>query len=594
MRLSLYSQTVKEGEDHEAIFNDGAMRRKITDVRVESTLQITSDKEVVRMLSLHPMGCMVYLIKTLSGRRGDYRALIVAVPKEVAMSAAGDLPGVIESVARLMSENGDPMTLRPLFEKEYKVNDFGWSLPDASKRYAYRCYGNGQKAKTLADLLGDTVLQMEYAAYEGVYLLHEKETSLIRSEAMDNLSNHPVKQPAIVSPPLGMGMPAGCQLMLNGAPFTQPVLSYLGSRMKLQLHREGCVDHDFFFEVKRRETEVVPPSGVCWMRRISLDSLMVMDEDRQPLNLLDGVLRIQEATECDLKHGFLIIEEDKAHRVHLEYTRPGFDTFRKIDDLTKYNPQSPLMIPLSRERVDVTYKIGQQIKFVLKRTFDKIEQSPLPEYDVVDRKDMVVKLRSKWRKKGKKDDADEDQEVVVRRPRSKWPLYRLLVGLGIGLLIGLAGGWLTGKSYGVKMVNRQMKEEAERKEQLEQMRADSLLNVQMAAYFDSIPKWKMEEMDSVFDGRLNGLYSALNTYNFVAVERIVEDRDLSGSKQWAILDSALNVINEKKEYLDQLKNITKNVDEGGTKFFSPDGTITIDIFLKKLEEAKKAVDEKAP
>jgi hypothetical protein len=163
-----------------------------------------------------------------------------------------------------------------------------------------------------------------------------------------------------------------------------------------------------------------------------------------------------------------------------------------------------------------------------------------------------------------------------------------------GLLIGGATGWWLGRNHGESSVRKEV--EAQRLAELKRNQeiADSIENVRMAAYLDSIPNWKKAELDSVFDGKLAGLYDALNTYDFATVQEKGQEHDLDVSTQWHLLDSVLSLMNEKVEYGKKLVEITKNEGEDGKKFYSPDGTITLATFMNKLEEARVAVDSQKP
>ena len=95
MKLSLFSQIVKNGEDSDLVFNGGEMRNKLFDVRIEGTLKLTSDyKDCLCLLSLNPLGCMVYLIRPLFSRMGDYRALVVRCRNRLACHHQGCKPCV--------------------------------------------------------------------------------------------------------------------------------------------------------------------------------------------------------------------------------------------------------------------------------------------------------------------------------------------------------------------------------------------------------------------------------------------------------------------------------------------------------------------
>ena len=88
MKLSLYSQLVQNGENHGTVFNDGEMRNKLFDVRLEGALKLTAERSgVFCLLSVNSLGCLVYAIEPLFSRMGDYSALILAVPRQIIFSA---------------------------------------------------------------------------------------------------------------------------------------------------------------------------------------------------------------------------------------------------------------------------------------------------------------------------------------------------------------------------------------------------------------------------------------------------------------------------------------------------------------------------
>ena len=119
---------------------------------------------------------------------------------------------------------------------------------------------------------------------------------------------------------------------------------------------------------------------------------------------------------------------------------------------------------------------------------------------------------------------------------------------------------------------------------------DSLRSVAMTAYLDSVPNWKQAELDSVFDGRMKGLYETLNTYNFDSLLTHGQQLGLDSCKQWAKIDSVVTSFNTKPEYKQKLMEMTKNEDSDKKKFFSSDGTITLDNLITFMNEAKTAVD----
>ena len=605
MKLSLFSQIVKNGEDSDLVFNGGEMRNKLFDVRIEGTLKLTSDyKDCLCLLSLNPLGCMVYLIRPLFSRMGDYRALVVAVPKQVVFAAATDLPAIIRDVSRVLVKGEDTAVLAKWFEKDYGERDFDWKLPVATKRYAYRLYGPGSKVKSLDALLGTAMLQEYYGEYEGVYLLDAGSSGIIRPEAMDNLSDKKIGQAAIVYPPMGSSIPADCQLMMGGEEFLHPVLATVGNSVRLRLVREGFVPNDFSFKVAQPMCTVVVPGPMEWFFKVYEQAFRIVDEEGLPLPAGTSLLEVAGITGSNRKEKFYTISESQARNAQITVSSEGFVPQKSSANLMAYSKDNPLVIKLERARKKVKYKIGRKITFELVRTDEEMLTSPLPDYEVGERKGDVISLHRKGSHRkaaGKKTsqgrsqllDAEDDELDDVRDSGfrvSKWSLYKIGAGLVAGLLIGGLAGWFSGVSHGENNVREEIRQAQLLEEKLAKEKADSLLQVQMVNFLDSIPKWKKEEMDSVFEGKMGGLYDALNFYDFVKVQEKGAELSLEGSRQWQRLDSAINVMNSKKEYTEKLKEITRNEDEQKRKFFSPDGSITIETFLKKLEEAKNAID----
>ena len=605
MKLSLFSQIVKNGEDSDLVFNGGEMRNKLFDVRIEGTLKLTSDyKDCLCLLSLNPLGCMVYLIRPLFSRMGDYRALVVAVPKQVVFAAATDLPAIIRDVSRVLVKGEDTAVLAKWFEKDYGERDFDWKLPAATKRYAYRLYGPGSKVKSLDALLGTAMLQEYYGEYEGVYLLDAGSSGIIRPEAMDNLSDKKIGQAAIVYPPTGSSIPADCQLMMGGEEFMRPVLATVGNSVRLRLVREGFVPNDFSFKVAQPMCTVVVSGPMEWFFKVYEQAFRIVDEEGLPLPAGTSLLEVAGITGSNRKEKFYTISESQARNAQITVSSEGFVPQKLSANLMAYSKDNPLVIKLERARKKVKYKIGRKITFELVRTDEEMLTSPLPDYEVGERKGDVISLHRKGSHRkaaGKKTsqgrsqllDAEDDELDDVRDSGfrvSKWSLYKIGAGLVAGLLIGGLAGWFSGVSHGENNVREEIRQAQLLEEKLAKEKADSLLQVQMVNFLDSIPKWKKEEMDSVFEGKMGGLYDALNFYDFVKVQEKGAELSLEGSRQWQRLDSAINVMNSKKEYAEKLKEITRNEDEQKRKFFSPDGSITIETFLKKLEEAKNAID----
>ena len=606
MKLSLYKQIVKNGEDNEAIFNGGEAGKKLFDVKIEGMLKLSPDfKGIIRLISVNDTCSMVYLIKPLSSRLGDYRALVVAIPHKVAFAASNDIAPLIDDVEFTLNEGGNTSRLARWFQRDYDTQDFVWEMKECTNRYAYRIYGKGRRPTSLAALLGQAMLQDAYTEYEGVFLFDADSSDMVREEAMTDLSAKMLMKPAVVVPPSVASMPQGTTLLIGKNEFGRPVLSHVGANLKLVLRKRGCVDYEYKVKVADTITLLQPLTRVEWVYKVYAKIFRVLDEDGNEVKSGGTKLDVQGTVSTNKKEQYLEVPEQDAKNAVITVERDGFETKKMVADLTRFTQADPLVIQLARVRSVIKYKIGRKIAFEVERTEEEAELSPLPDYEVAGRKGNVVTLKRKdaaTRRRGTKAKATEQQLAALldndddnENSGSFLNNYWLKVGAValFSIVLGGAIGWFLGENHGMDTVNAKF-EEYKQAEQLKQLHTeDSLRSVAMVAYLDSVPNWKQAELDTVFDGKMKGLYEALNTYNFDSLAALGQQLQLGNSKQWAKLDSIVGAFNTKPEYKQKLLEITKNEDSKKNKFFSPDGTITIDNIIAKMNEAKTAVDKPA-
>ena len=568
MKLCLYSQIVKNGEDSEALFNGGVAGSKLFDVKLESVLRLNPGyKKNICMLAFNDFGCLVYVIKPLFSRMGDYRALILVIPRQVQAAALGDIAAITQEMSAVLTAGEDPRRMEHWFRKDYREQDFMMGNVAAGRRYACRFFGKGCEANDISDLLGMGMLQKEYMGYEGVFFLDRADSAVVRGEAVDDLTRYPFRKPVILTvPPRVQG------LYLEGRIVDRPLLCHVDDTVRLTLRKDGCEDYDYDFRVSAVDGRIHVPDKVGWQYKVYYDIFRVVDE--QEREITSGETRIDIAERMGDGPGYVTVPLDKAAALHVTVARKGCVTQERVENITKYSKNQPLKIKMEKKRSLIKYKIGKNIAFELDRTEEEAAKSPLPLYN-------IHKKRA-------------DTIVLKKENIKKKLLTRVSAGVLAGLLVGALAGWFLGESHGETVVNDKIAKEKERVEQLAKQQADSLCHIQIVGYLDSIPRLNKQDLDSLFDGRMSGLYDALNIYDFTTVQAMGEELMLGDSRQWARLDSVINMMNEKRAYREKLLEMTKNEDEQKRKFFSPDGTITFDNYIKKLNEARGAVDQVLP
>ena len=497
--------------------------------------------------------------------------------------------------------------LKSAFEKDYVEQDFVVVMPEGNrKKYAHRIYGKGHPAPSLDSLLGATLMQREYAQYEGVYLVSDDEKKHLWSS--DNLTDLPLAAPVLVSIPKSTKS-TGIVVCLGNDEMTRPMLCQPGDKLLLTLRRDGYADLPLTVNVSGSSSGNLPlPSNLPWLRLVPYDTFKVeLENDNN--NSRKNISIDIAGCKFDPKLRCFLVPEQNMKKATVIVSCEGYDSLEKKVNLETYNPAGRLEVRLKRERKEITYKVGRDISFKMKRTISQFETSPLKGYAILSRDGDVVKLQhivekggnGKSRTKNQRDklyeyddnDNQEDNEFYEEnedlgngKKKWNWNIILLCTGLLIGLLLGSALGAYLGSSFTEKKMERIAQEEKAR----QKAEADSLQRVAMVAYLDSVPKWYKKEMDVVFDGKLQGMYDMLNYFDLQSVLEKAQELGLDSCREIQRLDSVVELMNKNPSYLLKVKALTNNKDDYG-KFFSKDSTITFDNLFIHLENARKVVDD---
>lgn len=197
MKLQLYQQTIRNGEDHQAIYHGSEASQGILDIRLGSLFALpASFSDTLTMLSFSDKGYYLYVIKPLFSRVGDYKALIVFVPQQIARTAAPDLGRLVSGMTTCLTAGKDPSLLSRFFEKDYQQENLHFGPVKKTDHYAWRIDGKGMPLGTVGDLLGISVLQTSYMRYAGVFFVDAAHQKMIREGVMADLSQEKLAPPA--------------------------------------------------------------------------------------------------------------------------------------------------------------------------------------------------------------------------------------------------------------------------------------------------------------------------------------------------------------------------------------------------------------
>ncbi len=198
MKLQLYQQTIRNGEDHQPLYNGSDASRGILDIRIGGLFTWPSSyKGTVTMLSFSDSGFYVYVIQPLFSRIGDYKALVLFVPRQVARTAAPGLSRVVGALADNLTAGKDPSLLAPLFNKDYPEENLHFGPVAKSGRYAFCLYGGKSPLQGLDAVFGESVLQKRLMRHEGVFFLRADDRKIVNDGKMEDVSQLPPDRPSL-------------------------------------------------------------------------------------------------------------------------------------------------------------------------------------------------------------------------------------------------------------------------------------------------------------------------------------------------------------------------------------------------------------
>lgn len=196
MKLQLYSQTIREGESHQAIFNGSEAARGIIDVHIGTLFKLPQHfGGTITMLSMTSDGMYLYVILPLSSRVGDYLSLVLFVPRQLLITAASDIPIIHETMKTVLRENSDLEPLRHFFEWDYTPFDLAIDGKSASGNYARLMLED--EYQSISAFLSKPILYAEIMRYMGVFLITPSSQSIIKGDNIPTLHTSMLSVPKL-------------------------------------------------------------------------------------------------------------------------------------------------------------------------------------------------------------------------------------------------------------------------------------------------------------------------------------------------------------------------------------------------------------
>ena len=435
------------------------------------------------MLSFDTGGCYLCSLKMSQGRVGDHVASWFYIPREADVPSA-NMKELIQLVDAEVMTGGliDEAKLNNVFLREFPNRPvmpvYANSNPSAG--YAVRYYGRGTDF-SLDDLLGHDVYQPEYVKYKEIFLI-DKASGLICRGA-DDLTSRQLARTVTVMPPKGDNF--GFTPFLGNQPFVEPMLAYQGATLQLVWRKQGFKDVVKPVTLKS-DPHILPnlqENEIRWI--VPYAHFSAIDDNRRSIpncNITIYGKPLTPASPADVPFTEL------KRGIRAKVSKEGY-----AETVVDYHG-SPVEVKLEKltQRYVFIFPEGEKVTLSGDMSFT---ESPFKGYSANDDNRVVP-----------------GQNRLHKMAESSLPgglnLKSLLIGAASGaLLVGFA--WLLlslfGGSKPAPNPQKPQKPAVEKPVKPKQLPKFEVLNA---------PVWNK---DAVEKAGLNGLWDALNNYDFPAV-----------------------------------------------------------------------------
>lgn len=517
----------------------------------------------VYMLTFDRNGCYFYIPRPISGRGSDCVYGCIYIPSSIAISEA-ELARIIEEAAAEVNKSTyDTNKLNVLFSKVYPPKlAMAYQPSPVAGRYAYRLYNTG----SLSTLLGGRLYQPDSPAYKAVFFIDA--ASGVTCPQGVNLTGHPLVGYYLLNAPQPVN---GFNAWLNGQQRLPQIVQ--GGRYNIVWKRPGYEDITKSMEVVRDNLPVPQPTRGEFKIYVRKEAFRVQNDKGDTVPVGEYTLTVDGKP---VTGGQVAVPENGTIKVEVSSRHGWFDTISEEMRTTPTMPSYPVKVQYKTPvyEFEVTGADGLPLKLYIPMR-PPVTKSPLDGYTAFQpisesRTNRLTKKTSAPMGSGVRNNVTNKNE----KKSSFNPLY--IVAVVAGLIIGAAGCW--GVQY---FLGDKQEEEVEVSDDFSSDDTGSLSGTSQAAidYLDNNSSWDKDSLANYVE--TNGLYEALNTYDFTAVKARLNS--LSSSKKFKNLCDAIDKVEGKS-----------SLENSGKQFVSDGKPIDVDAYINKIKGGTKDAGASTP
>lgn len=557
-KLGLAIKVVSDGAYNALVCNKGTWVNKIIDPRHYLRLfsGLVGTKNVVTAMSFSEYGCYIMLLRDIPGHAGDCLSAWLFIPYNIDIEDDQVMEAYNYSKNILALSSIEPVKdeINTFFGKEYPIKK-GSSLysPSVGDLFGLRMFDGIQGVK---DILGRKRYQQYYSQFKTIFLLENNSEVKINPETVSSfrdLTKQPLEEYCVLMPPTDsvlseMGQSSKV-IFRSGRTFDSPISVKKGSRVEFFARRDGF--EDIALKAIMVDEDVMPFPHVGhlpWKKMINRAFFDIRNHDGEKVEVENIVV-----DGYDITNQQVALPEEDCRHAKVQISAFRYVPYESTVDFLSLREK--LKVTLHRAEGKNNYVVvlanGREADMTLKsKYFDGLGESPLEGYSF-DGRTLHASLGYKM----------------------KYWSYGILTAIVFAILIA---GYIAFDNY-MDEYEFQFGWPPFVKNEIvlppdgggEDDATDSVAAI---TYLNEHEKWSKAAMDTL-SVLPTGLYDCLKQYRFVDLTNM----SIDGCEQF-------NKIKEVAQ-----KAIENGVQMSGNYDDSPDSTITIKNWIKKIERKLEKV-----
>lgn len=363
-KIGLCIKITSQGAGEANKFNaEGNWAQRVVDVREMLKNVVCQPDHFIRFMSFCETGCLVTIVRRISGRDGDNVAAWIHIPNNLVITGE-DVCQVIDGVEELLKKSmvtAEEWT--QLVGREYSAKRYAIAITPspADGGLAGRTVGY----YSLAEILGEGRYQSYYNPYKYIFLF-DQFVSPAPAARIDDLTRNGFEQGCIYVNPSESEIRAKfgssaflCYQLGNEKPvkFTHPIRVPKDTTITLLAFKSPTSNYEperFFDKVTKEEQTCSLDNAAGfngWKMKVTRRMFDITDKNGNPLPGANIVINNEKVDEM------LMVPEASASNAHITISAEGYDKVSTKANLNQLSESNQAKVKLEKSKTSIKYAV---------------------------------------------------------------------------------------------------------------------------------------------------------------------------------------------------------------------------------------------